>query len=119
MGVRHACGADVEVFELHEVENRGCGHGVPLRCRFGPSMAASPVRTARAPVAASGPVEAPVNGSEGIAVAGAIVVFVVAVAVKPSVVMVGAAWHVSVTLATSLVPGPRLHVAYAVMGIAP
>src|SRR5438552_18015241 len=92
MGVRHACGADVEVFELHEVENRGCGHGVPLRCRFGPSTAASPVRTARAPVAASGPVEATVNGSAGMGVAGAIVVLVVAVDVKPAVVKVGGEW---------------------------
>jgi hypothetical protein len=62
-----------------------------------------------------------------LAVAGAITVLVVAgmvvvvvvvgadVAVTPSVVAGGAAWHVSVTSATPLLPEPRVHVALAVM----
>jgi hypothetical protein len=87
-------------------------------------------------VAASGRVEAPVSGNEDlggvasvarVAVDGEIIVLVVAgmvvvvvvvgadVAVTPWVVTGGAAWHVSVTSAVSLVPGPRVHVALAVM----
>jgi hypothetical protein len=112
------------------------GQAVCLRRRFVPSAAASPARTASAPVAASGRVVAPVSGNEDLgvvapvprlAVDGAIIVVVVAgmvvvvvvvgadVAVTPSVVTGGAALHVSVTSATSLLPGPRVHVALAVM----
>ncbi len=62
-----------------------------------------------------------------VAVLGAIVVLVVAgmvvvvvvvgadVAVTPSTDTGGAAWHVSVTSAVPLLPGPSVHVALAVM----